>query len=95
MSYEFTAPVKDPDSRLDYEMDWTDWLREGETITAFEVFNASAPGLTIGAVFQANGKVVWRVSGGILGAAYIVTCRVTTSADRADDRSVRFRVGQR
>jgi hypothetical protein len=28
------APIKDPDSTLDYGCDWGPWLREGEIITA-------------------------------------------------------------
>lgn len=94
MSYEFTAPSKDPSAVLDYGMDWTNWLDAGETISAQSVVVAPA-GLTIGQVMQADGIVSWRVSGGTLGQDYIATCRVTTSIGRVDERSVRYRVRER
>ena len=94
MNYEFTAPPKDPSAVLDHGMDWTSWLDEGETIASQTVV-ATPAGLTIAAVAQANGIVSWRVSGGTLGQDYIATCRVTTSIGRVDERSVRYRVGER
>lgn len=94
MSYEFTAAIKDPAAVLDHGMDWSAWLDEGETITAQTVV-AVPVGLTIAAVAQANGIVSWRVSGGTLGQDYIATCRVNTSLGRVDERSVRYRVGER
>lgn len=94
MSYEFTAPVKDPEAVLDHGMDWSGWLDENETI-ASQLVMAAPAGLTISAVTQANGIVSWRVSGGTLGQDYIVTCRITTSIGRVDDRSILYRVGER
>lgn len=95
MSYEFTAPIKDPAAVLDHGMDWSDWLDEGETITGTPTVVSSPAGLTIGTVTHANGIVSWRVSGGTLGQDYIATCRVTTSAGRVEERSVRYRVRDR
>jgi NADPH-dependent curcumin reductase CurA len=93
MGFEFTAPVKDPDSILRHAFDWTAWLQDGETIIAQAV---TAPvGITVDQVTQADGVVSYRIAGGADGAEYIVTCRVTTSLGRIDDRSVRYRVGQR
>lgn len=94
MSYEFTAPIKDPSAVLDHGMNWTSWLDDGETITAQSVVAAPAD-LTIAAVAQADGIVSWRVSGGTLGQDYIATCRITTSVGRVEERSVRYRVGER
>lgn len=94
MSYEFTAPEKDPAAVLDHGMDWSGWLDEGETIASQTVVAAPA-GLTIGQATQANGIVSWRVSGGTLGTDYIATCRITTSLGRIEERSVRYRVRER
>lgn len=94
MSYEFTAAIKDPAAVLDHGMDWSSWLDEGETISAQSVVAAPA-GLTIAAIAQANGIVSWRVSGGTLGQDYFATCRITTSIGRVDERTVRYRVGDR
>jgi hypothetical protein len=95
MNYEFTAPVKDPAAVLDYGMDWSAWLDDGETITGTPSVVADPVGLTISAINQVEGVVSWRVSGGTAGADYIVTCGIQTSLGRADERSVRFRVGGR
>ena len=94
MGFEFTAPVKDPDATLRHAFDWTAWLADGEMITAQDVF-VSSPGLTIDQVSQDQGVVSYRIADGDLGAEYIVTCRVTTSQGRIDDRSVQYRVAQR
>lgn len=95
MTYEFTAPTKDPSAVLDHGMDWSTWLDDGETIAGQPSVVASPAGLTISAVSQANGIVSWRVSGGTLGQDYIATCRITTSLGRIDERSVRYRVRDR
>ncbi len=91
MSYEFTAPPKDPAAVLDHAMDWSAWLNQGETITAQSV-QVEPAGLTIGAVGRNNATVGWRVSGGALGQGYVVTCRITTSTGRIDERSVRYSI---
>lgn len=52
-------------------------------------------GLTIAEVNAANGVVSWRVSGGTVGQEYIATCRITTSAGRVLELSVRYRIGNR
>jgi hypothetical protein len=95
MSYEFTAPIKDPAAVLDHGMDWSDWLDEGEMIAGQPTVVPEPAGLTISAITQADGVVNWRVSGGTLGQDYIVTCRIQTSLGRADERSVRYRVRDR
>lgn len=95
MSYEFTAPTKDPEAVLDHGMDWRDWLDAGETISGTPIVVASPAGLTISSITQASGIVNWRVSGGALGRDYIATCRITTNLGRIEERSVRYRVGDR
>lgn len=93
--YEFTAPVKDPDSILRHAFDWTGWLDAGETITGTPTVTSNDPALVVDQVSQADGVVSYRLSGGIAGAEYLVTCRINTSTGRRDDRSVRYRIGQR
>lgn len=77
---------KDPAAILDYEIDWSAWLANGEVITASS-FTADA-GLTI--VSTANGDkaaTVW-LSGGVAGVKYRVGNTVTTSQGRTDERSI-------
>lgn len=94
MGFEFTAPVKDPDATLRHAVDWTSWLVDGETITAQQVF-ALGDDLAIDQVTHSAGVVSYRISGGVAGYEYDVTCRVTTSQGRIDDRTVRYVVADR
>lgn len=93
MSYSFTAPRKDPDATLDYQMDWSAFLAEGETITAQAV--TGPVGITISGVTQASGIVRWRVAGGTSGTSYQVTVQITTSAGQVDQRTVSIPVRDR
>lgn len=95
MSYEWTATAKDPAAVLDYGMDWTDWLDEGETIVGLAAVSALPAGLVITAVEHADNVVSFRVGGGQLGQTYIITCRINTSIGRIDERSLRLPVGDR
>lgn len=92
MSYTFTAPVKDPQAIFRHSVDWSAWLGTDETILTQD---ATADGLTVDQVTQLNGVVTYRVAGGTAGSDYVVTCRITTSTGRADDRSVLYRVRER
>lgn len=93
MSYTFTAAPKDPQATLRHSIDWSGWLQEGETITAQSV---TAPtGITADQVAQADGVVSYRVSGGRAGKDYVVTCQITTSQGRIDQRSMLYQVRER
>jgi hypothetical protein len=91
MTFTFDAPWKDPNSTLDYSMDWSGWLDDGETITSQQV-TADPAGLTVSNVSGASGVVRWRLAGGTVGTVYYVTVRVTTSVGQIDDRTVRIRI---
>jgi len=82
--------IKDPNATLDFKVDWSEWLDVGESVTAATWLVPS--GLTeetsppYGQLTDATSSTIW-LSGGEAGGAYLVTCRVTTSSDRIDDRS--------
>lgn len=81
--------AKDPDSTVDYEWDWSDWL-EGDTIAS--VVWVVPAGIT--QTTQSNtttAATIW-LSGGTDGTTYEVTCRITTAAGRTADRSARIPV---
>jgi hypothetical protein len=102
---------KDPDADLDYVWDWapltngragarTDWLASGETISS--TFSVTAEsGLTLGTGAKAaartdgNTSVTAWLMGGTAGQTYEVRCRITTSAGRTDDRTLRVQVVER
>jgi len=84
--------TKDPNSQLDYQWDFTDWL--GEDTIATAVFTSTGT-ITINPDdVTIDGALVtaWLVGGGPEGTHEIVTCRVTTASNppRIDDKSALF-----
>lgn len=85
--------TKDPDAVLDYTVDWSDWLSDGETIATSEWLDVEG----IVKDFDTNTDTtatVW-LSGGTSPEVYVLTNRITTSDGRGDDRSIRIRVRDR
>ena len=84
--------IKDPDSTLDYSVDWTNWLN-GDTIQSV-VWNVS-PGITIVSqgMFE-NQSRVW-LSGGILDRTYTVQCLMTTVGGRTESYSFELHIEQK
>lgn len=94
MKPEWTAPVKDPADSLRHSVNAaSQFLRPGETITAFTVTPPS--GLTIANPAQDNGIISWTVAGGQSGASYDVVIRFTTSLPRTIERTIRYIVNER
>lgn len=92
--YRYKTP-KDPDATLDYQLDWSGWLVEGESIIALEVLvvgvNLEETTSTI------NSTTAW-VSGGTVGNQASITFRVTTDSypvNRKDDRTLILKIGDR
>ena len=85
---------KSPVAVLDYPIDWAllEWLEPGETIVSQTV--TADPGITVNAVNPLPSGAatliqIW-LSGGAVGTTYTVTCQITTSAGRTDERSFRL-----
>jgi hypothetical protein len=74
------------EAELDFAIDWSAWLRTGETITVSTW--AVQSGLTKGAdSVDGAAAIVW-ISGGNAGVRYVLTNTITTSAGRRDARSI-------
>lgn len=87
---------KDPDARLEYSWDWSDWLEAGETITTPTVeCDDNSVAISPGDVTEALGVVTAWVSGGTVRTSVRVTCRIVTSATRQDDRSLILNIIER
>lgn len=85
--------IKDPDAELDYQWNWAGWLVDGDTI---DTYTLSAPaGLTLGSSTNTTTAVTAWLSGGTLGAAYDVRCRIVTADGRTDDRTLRLTIRNR
>lgn len=96
-----SKPIKigymDDNAILDYAFLWKDWLASDETITDHTITKTSGitvnsseintSALTLNNTVQKIGSVVtvW-LQGGTLGSTYTISCRITTSAGRVDER---------
>lgn len=84
-------PAKDPNEVLDYQVDWTERLLDGETI-ATSTFILVAGSVTIeSSSFDDGITTVW-LSGGTEGEVCVVTNRIVTSEARTYDQSTRLRI---
>ena len=85
---------KDPDAVLDYQIDWSDWLADGESIVTSEWI---VTGATIDSEEStATVSTAW-ISGGSVGTMISLTNRITTdnAPARVDDRTLIIKVTQR
>jgi hypothetical protein len=92
--------TKDPEARLTYTFDWSQWLPQGETITAVEYtlrarLNDPLPLVKHNEGIQAGVKTYVEISAGQKDKTYIVSCKVTTSGGLIDRRSFRINVEER
>ena len=102
----FPAKTKDPDAKLDYKFDWapltnnrknalSDWLQTGETILSYVI--SADSGITVDSDAKGDSDtsvVVW-LSGGANGTDYNVSCKITTSDGRVDERTMTIKVRQK
>ena len=85
--------IKDSDAVLDYGFDWSDWLADGETISA------SSWTVSTGIIEDSNTNTtttttIW-LSGGTINTTYRVINEIVTNLGRTDNRSIDIRVRNR
>lgn len=86
--------VKDPSARLEYSVDWTDWL--ALVVDTVSSFTWDVPvGLTNDGEAAAGGLATVWLTGGALGVDYRVVCTITTAGNRIDQRTVTIQVRDR
>lgn len=86
-----TWPPKDPNEVLDYDIDWSERLEDGETIVA-SFFTVESGTVVIDDDEDAVGVTKVWLSGGTAGESCVVQNRIETSAGRTYDQSVRLRI---
>ncbi len=84
-------PSKDPDEVLDYEIDWTDRLITGETITTSTFTVASGDVVKNSSAFVGPICTVW-LSGGTAGTPCEILNRIVTSGGRTYDQTAKLRI---
>ncbi|AZG48854.1 phage fiber-tail adaptor protein [Gordonia insulae] len=92
----FSTIEKDPNAKLDYGINWSDWLRPGDTITAstWTVTGPDAALVNSDPGFTTTEATVW-LAGGTLGKTYDAVNHITTAQGREDDRTLKVRIEQR
>ena len=85
----------DPSAVLDYAVDWSAWLADGEVIasstwTVPEGMEQATPPPS-----HTDTKTTVWVTGGTAGTRYRLTNRITTSQGRTDERSIHLNVVDR
>ena len=79
-----TRKIKDPNSTLDFPVDWSEWLDDsGDTISAVSWIVPA--GITKASEEHTDTVATIWLTGGTAKAIYPVTCRVTTAAGRIED----------
>ena len=104
MAATATRILKDPDAVLDFRWDWapltngrgrSNWLAAGETITTRTIVAEAGITVDSSSITDTGTSVTAWLSDGTDGEDYTVTCRVTTSAGRTDDRTIVVLVRER
>ena len=80
---------KDPNDVLDYRVDWSKWLRDGDTILVSEWIVPD--GIEMDSETNTNTTTIIWLSGGTTGR-YSLTNRITTAQGRQRDRTITIRV---
>ena len=94
--------TKDHASKLNYTLDWSEWVSElptsdnvgSATVTATNTVGDSSS-LAVSAVAAQSNKVSFTLDGGETGQIYAVKCIVTTANAFVDARTFRVKVVER
>lgn len=78
--------IQDPDDKLDYELDYTDWLGGDTIIDSSWAVTPSGPTLS-GQDSDDQVTVCW-IEGLVVGTNYLLTNLITTSLGRKKERSI-------
>jgi hypothetical protein len=89
--------LKDPESRVDYSVDWGAAYLDGQTIvgSGWSVEPEEADGLFVEQESHDLVRSAARLGGGIAGHVYSATNRVALSDGTIDRRSIHIRVEDR
>jgi len=78
--------IKDPQAILDYNIDWNDWLINGDTISSSSW--TLSTGITLQSSSVTDGVTTAWISGGTLGTTYYATNRIDTTQGRREERTI-------
>lgn len=90
-----TIFLKDPEAALVHEVDWEAGYLDGLSLVSSSWAVDPSGGLELEEPLIEGGRTRVRISGGVRGAVYRVTNRVTLSDGGTDERSLVLRVEDR
>ena len=84
---------KDPDAKVDFGIDWSQWLVAGDSISS-SAWTVSS-GITVDATSHSTSATkIWLI-GGTAGESYNAANRITTNGGRVDERTITITVLER
>ena len=84
--------TKQPVDRLDYDLDYGQWLSAGDNLESVIVEATPTGSLNVEQVFIADPKVKVWLSGGVSGTTYKITITTTTADTRVRQDEFKLRV---
>ena len=88
-----TTFPKDPHARLDYSIDWSQWLSAGEAISC-SVWTIESGINSFDQTATTSIATVW-LDGGTAGITYQVANKIVTTGSRTDERTIKIKVLER
>ena len=87
----FPSFTQDPQDRLDYEIDWSEWLPTGDTIIT-STWAVDDAALTLDDDSATTTAATVFASGGVIGSAYLVTNHIETGQGREKDQTIKIKI---
>ena len=83
----------DPDEKLDFTVDFSDWLDSGVEISGTPTWTINPTGPTLADQADTTTKSTIFVSGATLGVVYLLSCKIVTNAatPQTQERSITLR----
>ncbi|WP_020476264.1 phage fiber-tail adaptor protein [Zavarzinella formosa] len=85
--------IKDPSARLDYQIDWSDWL-EDDTIAASAWTVPAGIAQYGSATNTATSATIW-LTGGTPGTDYFIVNQITTTEARINQQTLKLLIRER
>ena len=94
---DMTFRLIDPAEKLDFSVDWSDWLDSGILISGTPVWTIFPTGPTLSDQSNTNTQATIFVSDTTLGVVYQLTCKIVTtkSVPQTAERTIALRCDQR
>jgi hypothetical protein len=83
----FPTYVHDPDAFLDYHVDWSDWLTEGDTLAGVLIIAADDVDVATSGYTDTVTYAWVSLSSPVADQKYNITHRATSAQGRIDDRT--------